>query len=69
LIQRSNSRPSSGENFHTRSRFCKTPLPSMRRSLIASRPQGECEVVHRPGKQSPGLPRKRRESRPRVHHR
>jgi hypothetical protein len=47
LIQRSNSRQSSAHHFRTMSRFSKTRLRLMRRTLIASRTEGEGEVVHR----------------------
>jgi hypothetical protein len=47
LIQRSNSRESSADHFRTMSRFSKTRLRLMRRTLIASRTEGEGEVVHR----------------------
>jgi hypothetical protein len=47
LIQRSNSRPSSADHFRTMSRFSKTRLRLIRRTLIASRTEREGEVVHR----------------------
>ena len=47
LIQRSNSRQSSADHFRTMSRFSKTRLRLIRRTLIASRTEREGEVVHR----------------------
>ena len=47
LIQRLNSRGSSEDQSRKMSRFSTTRLRLLRRPLIASRPAGEGEVVHR----------------------